>query len=39
MQPAAGLVSVLLLAWSVRATAPPGEERLQSAGVSTTRPG
>ncbi|NXA62524.1 SMS2 protein, partial [Mohoua ochrocephala] len=30
MQLVASLVSVLLLAWSVRATALPGEERLQS---------
>ncbi|NWI78730.1 SMS2 protein, partial [Dryoscopus gambensis] len=32
MQLAASLVSVLLLAWSVRATALPGEERLRSTG-------
>lgn len=32
-------MSVLLLVWSVRATALPGEERLQSTRVSTTRPG
>ncbi|XP_005493880.2 cortistatin [Zonotrichia albicollis] len=31
MQLVASLVSVLLLAWSVRATTLPGEERLQSA--------
>ncbi|NXB01307.1 SMS2 protein, partial [Cnemophilus loriae] len=30
MQLVASLVSVLLLVWSVRATALPGEERLQS---------
>ncbi|NWV97314.1 SMS2 protein, partial [Machaerirhynchus nigripectus] len=30
MQLVASLVSVLLLAWSLRATALPGEERLQS---------
>nr|XP_005493880.1 cortistatin [Zonotrichia albicollis] len=30
MQLVASLVSVLLLAWSVRATTLPGEERLQS---------
>ncbi|NWH93917.1 SMS2 protein, partial [Aegithalos caudatus] len=30
MQLVASLVSVLLLAWSVRGTALPGEERLQS---------
>lgn len=36
MQLVASLVSVLLLVWSVRGTALPGEERLQSTRVSTT---
>ncbi|NXM39872.1 SMS2 protein, partial [Gymnorhina tibicen] len=36
MQLVASLVSVLLLAWSVRATALPGEERPQSTGERST---
>ncbi|NWT14516.1 SMS2 protein, partial [Vireo altiloquus] len=36
MQLVASLVSVLLLVWSVRATALPEEERLQSAGERST---
>ncbi|NWW57776.1 SMS2 protein, partial [Ifrita kowaldi] len=36
MQLVASLVSVLLLVWSVRATALPGEERLQSTGERST---
>ena len=41
MQLVASLVSVLLLVWSVRATALPGEERLaiQSTRVSIMHPG
>lgn len=40
MQLMASLVSVLLLVWSVRATALPGDERLaiQNSGVSITHP-
>lgn len=40
MQLVASLVSVLLLVWSVRATALPGEERLalQNTRVSLTHP-
>lgn len=40
MQLMASLVSVLLLVWSVRATALPGEERLaiQNSGVSIMHP-
>lgn len=40
MQLVASLVSVLLLVWSVRATALPGEERLalQNTRVSPTHP-
>ncbi|NXB33646.1 SMS2 protein, partial [Eulacestoma nigropectus] len=36
MQLVASLVSVLLLVWSVGATALPGEERLQSTGERST---